>query len=84
MASLRGRPLRLTLLMARMRSPTWIAPVLGRGHRTENKTRSRLQGGGLPSGNSGTPRHKPDGPQSNPAATEGKCDLWWYERKYKV
>lgn len=29
MASLSGRPLRLTLLMARIRSPMWIAPVLG-------------------------------------------------------
>lgn len=28
MASLRGFPFRLTLLMARIRSPTWIAPVL--------------------------------------------------------
>lgn len=47
MASLRGRPLRLTLLMARMRSPTWIAPVLGREHKTKNERHSRLQGGGL-------------------------------------
>lgn len=29
MAWLSGRPLRLTLLMARIRSPTWMAPVLG-------------------------------------------------------
>lgn len=30
MASLSGLPLRLTLLMANIRSPTWMAPVLGR------------------------------------------------------
>lgn len=38
MASLSGRPLRLTLLMAKIRSPTWIAPVLGRRHRAEGKS----------------------------------------------
>lgn len=37
MASLRGRPLRLTLLMASMRSPTWMAPVL-RGGQNTNET----------------------------------------------
>lgn len=39
MASLRGRPLRLTLLMASMRSPTWMAPVLRGGQRAPMRPR---------------------------------------------
>ena len=58
MASLSGRPLRLTLLMARIRSPTWMAPVLGRARRGEDRSQG-LEVGGLPSGNSGNPKHKP-------------------------
>lgn len=45
MASLRGRPLRLTLLMASMRSPTWMAPVLRSGQSTNETQMLRASDG---------------------------------------
>lgn len=72
MASLSGRPLRLTLLMAKMRSPTWIAPVLwGGGGGTGQRVRVRhsgFQSEELPWGNQEPPGNTPGYPQGNGAA----------------